>query len=181
MLLNRGKKSIAIDLKAEDGVAMVRELAKASDVVVENFRPGVAARLGLDHATLRANHHELVYASNFRLRPGRTLRQLAGIRSCHPSHERVDEHYRRALGAMRPGLDPRRRVGEFPCGRPGTCRRWPKQKAPAGAATGAFFRAPRPSGQRTPLLGEDTDAVLKHRLGLSHERLADLRDRKVIA
>ena len=63
MLLNRGKKSVAIDLKSDEGVALVRDLARISDVVVENFRPGVAARLGLDHETLRAADPALVYAS----------------------------------------------------------------------------------------------------------------------
>ena len=48
--INRNKRSIALDLKAPDGLALVRRLALASDVVVENFRPGVLARLGLDVA-----------------------------------------------------------------------------------------------------------------------------------
>ena len=61
MLLNRGKKSIAIDLKAEDGVAMVRELAKASDVVVENFRPGVQMRVMTVSTPVR-QPSRLVYA-----------------------------------------------------------------------------------------------------------------------
>lgn len=63
MLLNRGKKSVALDLKAAEGVALARELARSCDVVVENFRPGVAARLGLDHETLCAENARLVYAS----------------------------------------------------------------------------------------------------------------------
>lgn len=63
MLLNRGKKSVAVDLKSEEGVKLVRDLAKQSDVVVENFRPGVASRLGLDHETLRAANPRLIYAS----------------------------------------------------------------------------------------------------------------------
>ncbi len=62
-LLNRGKKSLAIDLKAPEGVALVRRIAAGADVVVENFRPGVMARLGLDAATLRAANPRLVYAS----------------------------------------------------------------------------------------------------------------------
>ncbi|GAB5374307.1 MAG: CaiB/BaiF CoA-transferase family protein [Acuticoccus sp.] len=62
-LLNRGKKSIAVDLKAPEGVALIRRIAESADVVVENFRPGVTARLGLDAATLRAANPRLVYAS----------------------------------------------------------------------------------------------------------------------
>src|SRR5437879_6222816 len=44
--INRGKKSIVVDLKAPDGLALVKELAAKCDVVVENYRPGVMERLG---------------------------------------------------------------------------------------------------------------------------------------
>ena len=46
--LNCGKKSLAIDLKAEATKTIIHQLARVSDVVVENFRPGVMARLGFD-------------------------------------------------------------------------------------------------------------------------------------
>lgn len=61
--VNRHKKSVAIDLKHPRGVELVKALARQSDVVVENFRPGVAARLGLGHETLRAENARLVYCS----------------------------------------------------------------------------------------------------------------------
>jgi crotonobetainyl-CoA:carnitine CoA-transferase CaiB-like acyl-CoA transferase len=60
---NRNKKSIALDLKKPEGVEIVRRLARHADVFVQNFRQGVAARLGLDAATLRAENPRLVYAS----------------------------------------------------------------------------------------------------------------------
>ena len=60
---NRGKKSVVIDLKTPDGVDKARSLAKHADVVVENFRPGVTHRLGIDYDTLRDGHAGLVYAS----------------------------------------------------------------------------------------------------------------------
>src|SRR5437870_600261 len=60
---NRNKRSIAIDLKKPEGVEIVRRLADGADVFVQNFRKGVAARLGLDAATLRARNPRLVYAS----------------------------------------------------------------------------------------------------------------------
>ena len=60
---NRGKKSIVLDLKTQDGRDSARELAQLSDVVVESFRPGVTRRLGIDYDTLRAGHTELVYAT----------------------------------------------------------------------------------------------------------------------
>lgn len=63
MALNRGKRSITIDLKSEVGKAVVQRLAKDVDVVVENFRPGVAERLGIDYKTLSADNPALVYCS----------------------------------------------------------------------------------------------------------------------
>ena len=60
---NRGKKSVVIDLKTPDGVDKARSLAKHADVVVENFRPGVTHRLGIDYDILRDGHPGLVYAS----------------------------------------------------------------------------------------------------------------------
>jgi crotonobetainyl-CoA:carnitine CoA-transferase CaiB-like acyl-CoA transferase len=61
--VNRGKRSLAFDLKHPDGLAIARRLAGAADVFVESFRPGVAARLGLDYAALRAGNPRLVYCS----------------------------------------------------------------------------------------------------------------------
>ena len=63
MLVNRGKKSLVVDLKSAGGADLVHELAAVSDVVVENYRPGVAARLGIDYGSLSATNPQLVYAS----------------------------------------------------------------------------------------------------------------------
>ena len=60
---NRNKRSLTVDLKKPAGVAIVQRLAERADVFVQNFRKGVAARLGLDAATLRARNPRLVYAS----------------------------------------------------------------------------------------------------------------------
>ena len=60
---NRGKKSVVLDMKTRDGQANARRLARRSDVLIENFRPGVAQRLGIDYDTLRAGHPRLVYAT----------------------------------------------------------------------------------------------------------------------
>jgi len=62
-VLNAGKRSVALDLKRPDGAQLARELAAASDVIVENFRPGVMQRLGFDYATLSAANPRLVYCS----------------------------------------------------------------------------------------------------------------------
>jgi crotonobetainyl-CoA:carnitine CoA-transferase CaiB-like acyl-CoA transferase len=61
--LNRNKRSVTLDLATDDGRAAARRLALASDVVVENFRPGLMARFGLDHASLEAERPDLVSCS----------------------------------------------------------------------------------------------------------------------
>lgn len=60
---NRGKRSVCVDLKAPDGVAIVQRLARGTDVVMENMRPGVAERLGVGEAALRAHNPRLIYCS----------------------------------------------------------------------------------------------------------------------
>ena len=61
--LNRNKRSVTLDLSSDEGRSAARRLALASDVVVENFRPGLMERFGLDHASLAAEHPGLVYCS----------------------------------------------------------------------------------------------------------------------
>ena len=60
---NRGKRSIAVNLKAPDGRAIVHRLAEHADVVMENMRPGVVERLGVDYETLRAINPRLIYST----------------------------------------------------------------------------------------------------------------------
>ena len=60
---NRNKRSIAIDLKQEAGVAVARDIVARSDVVLENFSTGVMARFGLDYATVSAGNPRLIYCS----------------------------------------------------------------------------------------------------------------------
>jgi len=61
--LNRGKKSLTLDLKTGEGKKIFRALAEKTDVVVEGFRPGVVQRLGVDYATLSGANPRLVYCS----------------------------------------------------------------------------------------------------------------------
>lgn len=61
--LNAGKRSITLDLKTPEAIAIVRGLVARADVVVENFRPGVMERLGLGETTLRQINPRLVYCS----------------------------------------------------------------------------------------------------------------------
>ncbi len=62
-MLNRGKKSIELDLKAPGAAARLRPLIESADVLVEQFRPGVMARLGLDWDAVRAMNPGLVYCA----------------------------------------------------------------------------------------------------------------------
>jgi len=61
--LNRNKRSLTLDLKSESGREVLYRLAKEADVLVENYRPGVMKRLGIDYETLKAFNPKLVYVS----------------------------------------------------------------------------------------------------------------------
>lgn len=61
---NRNKRGIAVNLKTNEGRQVVYDLARNADVAMENFRPGVAARLGIDYETLRRHNPGLVYVSS---------------------------------------------------------------------------------------------------------------------
>ena len=93
MSINRGKESVTIDLKDPDGLALVQALARRADVLVENFRPGTAERLGLGYEALSAHNEGLVYVSvsgfghegdpEYTARPGYDLlaQGLSGLQS----------------------------------------------------------------------------------------------------
>ena len=63
LAMNRGKRSLAVDLKTPEGLDLVKRLIATADVVIENFRPGVAKRLGLDATILRTQRPRLIWAS----------------------------------------------------------------------------------------------------------------------
>lgn len=79
--LNRNKRSLAIDLKSAQGKAVLLDLVRSADVFLQNYRPGVAARLGVDYDTLKAINPKLIYVSisgygesgPYALRPGQDL------------------------------------------------------------------------------------------------------------
>ncbi|KRB59472.1 acyl-CoA transferase [Rhizobium sp. Root708] len=85
--INRGKESLSIDLKNEKDLAFLRTLLAKADVVIQNFRPGVVERLGLDYEAVKAINPSIVYASisgygeegPWVMRPGQDL--LAQARS----------------------------------------------------------------------------------------------------
>jgi len=60
---NRGKRSVALNLKVPDGLAAALHLCKGADVFVQNFRPGVAERIGLGEAAVRAVQPDIIYVS----------------------------------------------------------------------------------------------------------------------
>ena len=61
--INRNKESVTLDFKAPEGRAALEQLIAKADVLVENFRPGTLAKLGLDYATLAPRRPRLVYCS----------------------------------------------------------------------------------------------------------------------
>jgi CoA:oxalate CoA-transferase len=61
--INRGKKSLGLNLKTEDGVHILLELAKKADVLVENFRPGTTKKLGIDYESVKNLNPRIVYCS----------------------------------------------------------------------------------------------------------------------
>ncbi len=60
---NAGKRSIAIDLKSDKGQAIARALIAKADIVIENFRPGIMAKFGLDYESLKIDRPDLIYCS----------------------------------------------------------------------------------------------------------------------
>lgn len=63
LFMNRGKKSVALDLKSDEGKELFLQLVETADAVVDNFRPGVMARLGIDHAELEKRNPRIVTVS----------------------------------------------------------------------------------------------------------------------
>jgi crotonobetainyl-CoA:carnitine CoA-transferase CaiB-like acyl-CoA transferase len=81
LLAHRNQRSLALDLKKPAGVAVAKRLIERADILVQNFRPGVMARFGLDYEAVRALNPRLIYvsvsgygeASPYRERPGQDL------------------------------------------------------------------------------------------------------------
>ncbi|HEX5783348.1 MAG TPA: CaiB/BaiF CoA-transferase family protein [Burkholderiaceae bacterium] len=69
-MFNRNKKSVALDLQTPQGKEAALRLIATADVVSENFKPGTMAKLGLDHATLKALNPRLIYVSHKGFLPG---------------------------------------------------------------------------------------------------------------
>jgi formyl-CoA transferase len=63
LAVNRNKRGVTLDLRRPEAVAVLKRLVETADVLVENYRPGVTKRLGIDYDTLRLNNARLVYCS----------------------------------------------------------------------------------------------------------------------
>ncbi|MFT0546759.1 CaiB/BaiF CoA transferase family protein [Allopusillimonas ginsengisoli] len=61
--INAGKQSLALDIRTQQGAELIRTLAESADVFIENFRPGVVARYGLDYTSIKAVRPNIVYCS----------------------------------------------------------------------------------------------------------------------
>ncbi len=129
---NRNKRSLAIDLKSPDGMAIVRRLLEGADVLTENYRPGVMAKLGLGYEDVRKIRPDIVYATAsgfgpdgpYVNRPGQDLiiQAMSGIAAITGTREdgpravgvSVVDHHGAALfaGGILAALLKRERTGE---------------------------------------------------------------------
>lgn len=93
-LFNANKKSLTINLKDPKGLALVKDLAKKADVVIENFAPGAIERLGLGADVVRALNPAVIYCQVKGFGEGSPLREKPGVR--HDRWRRHDVDHRRA-------------------------------------------------------------------------------------
>ena len=107
LMCNRGKRGLAVDIHTDEGRAIVHELARRADVVVQNYRPGVVERLGIGYDDLRAVNPDLVYAS------------LSGFGPVGPyAHKGAYDTVIQAYGGLASSQATRRRASRCSCARP---------------------------------------------------------------
>jgi crotonobetainyl-CoA:carnitine CoA-transferase CaiB-like acyl-CoA transferase len=115
MSINRGKKSITLNLKSKEAQAAFHRITKECDVVLENYRPGVTTRLGVDYETLKEVNPQLIYCSissfgqtgPYSQWPGYDL-IIQGMARGAPREDRSRDHRyrRRDVGGDRHSLGP---------------------------------------------------------------------------
>ena len=88
---NRNKRSVALDLKNPKGLDALMAVVAGADVFVQNFRPGVAERIGVGEEAVRAARADIVYVSISGFRPSRPSRRPAGLRPPGPGNLRADD------------------------------------------------------------------------------------------
>ena len=104
--LHRNKRSMTLNLKAPEGLVAFKRLVKKSDVIIENFRPKVKKRLGIDYQALRKINPRLVYASISGFGQDGPYVDRPGLRSDRPGHRRADVDHRIARARAGPGRHP---------------------------------------------------------------------------
>ena len=102
--LHRNKRAMALNLKHKDGSRSSGSMAAKADIVVENYRPDVKNRLGIDYEVAEGDQSAHHLCQHFGLRPGRPVQGSAGRRSDRAGHVRVDV----GDGRGRPRSDARR-------------------------------------------------------------------------
>ena len=100
---NRGKRSIALDMKQPEALEIVRKMAAECDVVVEAFRPGVMAKFGLSYNDVKKINPSVVYLSVTGFGPVWAEQYASRHRCSHPSLLRLHDHQPRRSGAFRTG------------------------------------------------------------------------------
>jgi formyl-CoA transferase len=114
LALNRNKRGMMMDMGSEAGRQIVHQLLERADVLVHNFRPGVAERLGLGFDALHARHPRLIYAAGSGFGPAGPLahkggqdflaQSLSGIASRNPDAQGVPQLFPTALGDFTSGM-----------------------------------------------------------------------------
>ena len=92
--LNRGKRSITLDVKHPDAAKILELLMGSADVVLQNLAPGAAARLGLSHADLAPRHPKLIVCDISGYGESRPIRPEEGLRPAYPGRVRPDQRDR---------------------------------------------------------------------------------------
>ena len=91
--LNRGKRSMVLDLKSPEGLALLTRLVARADVLVHNLAPGAVERLGFGFEAIAGTHPRLVWC-NLRLRPGWPLSRQKSLRHARAGRSRCNRNYR---------------------------------------------------------------------------------------
>ena len=126
--VNAGKQSVTINLKSPEGKKIFKKLAAISHVVIENFRPGVMTRLGLDYPALSKVNPSLIYCaiSGFGQEGPLAMRPAGNLRRDEHHGRRTNRSVARGLSGLRHGGRHHggdghlRRAGRFENHRPGT-------------------------------------------------------------
>ena len=145
LALNTNKKSIAVDLKAPAGAAIVRDLARTADVLVENFKTGDMERFGLGYDDVAPLNPRLVYTSISAFGRARPQGEGPGLRSTRPGLQRRHGDHRRPgrrPGTLR-GFVPRPRDGDDVRPRDGHRPFPPRSHRPGREGGGPPSSAPR--------------------------------------